>query len=86
MPSRGSTMDDINVTAWVGHSLSTTAIVGTLAGVFPPIAAVAAFIWYSLQIYESQTVKKFFARRRAHKIAKYKAKLIQLETLNKEDK
>lgn len=83
MPTRGATMDDYNITAWIGHSLSGAAILGTLAGWFPPIAAVVAFIWYSIQIWESDTVQKYRSRRRARKIARYKAALTHLEELDK---
>lgn len=82
----GDDMQDFNVTAWVGHSLSTTAILGALAGFFPWIAALAAFIWYSIQICESDTVKKYLAKRRAHKIARLKARVDLLEKYEKEDK
>lgn len=82
----GKPMEEFNLTAWVGHSLSTTAILGTIVGWFPPIAAVAAFIWYSIQIAESDTVQKFLNKRRAHKIARLKAKVELLEKYEKEEK
>lgn len=34
-----------------------TAVVGTIAGLLPPIAALAAILWYAIQILESKTVQ-----------------------------
>jgi len=70
---------------WIGHSVSTVAILGTLAGLLPPIAALAAFLWYSVQLYESRTVRHYFAHRRAKKIASLKARLKVLEEIHHED-
>jgi hypothetical protein len=84
MQLRGNLMEEANITAWVGHSLSTTAILGAVLGWFPPIAAAAAFCWYCVQLYESVTVQKFFMRRRTHKIARLRAKIKMLETLETE--
>jgi hypothetical protein len=74
-------MEDFNWIGWIGHSLSGTAILGSLIGFFPPIAAVAAFVWYTIQIWESQTMRNYFARRRARRIARYRAEIVRLETL-----
>ena len=43
-----------------GHMASIGAILGTLFGYLPYIAAVVAVIWYLLQIWESQTVQKWW--------------------------
>jgi hypothetical protein len=56
----------------VADIISLGAIAGTLMHFLPPIAAVLAIIWYCLEIYESETVKHYFARRhrrlrRAHR-------------------
>lgn len=56
-------------------AISAGTIVGALAGLLPPLAAVAAIIWYAIQIYESKTFRvhlrlrrmKARARRLAHK-------------------
>jgi hypothetical protein len=88
----GRPMDDYSaLTAWVGHSLSTTAILGSLAGLFPPIAAVAAVIWYTIQVYESRTFQHWYRNRqmvhRARKLAKLRAKekivLAKIEAIEK---
>ena len=64
---------------YLGHSLSGTAIVGTLLGWFPPVAAVAAFVFYTIQIYESRTIQRAIARHRALKIARLKARIQVIE-------
>lgn len=85
-------MDDYSaLTAWVGHSLSGTAILGSLVGLFPPIAAAAAFIWYLIQVYESRTFQHWFRNRqmkyRAKKLAKLRAQekivLAKIEAIEK---
>lgn len=47
------------------HIASLGAIVGSYAGFFPAIAAIVAVVWYSLEIYESQTVQSALARWKA---------------------
>lgn len=37
--------------------LSASAIVGALAQILPPLAALAGVIWYGIQIWESKTVQ-----------------------------
>lgn len=84
-------MDDATITAVVGHSISGAAIVGSLTGWFPPVAAVAAFIWYTIQIYESRTFQHWFRnylmKKRARKLAKLRAKekivLARIEAIEK---
>lgn len=49
------------------HVVSLGALVGTVAGWFPWLAAFVAFVWYVLQIYESHTVQKWLARRAVRK-------------------
>lgn len=44
--------------------ISAIAIVGTFAGLLPPMAALAAVIWYTVQIWESDTVQTFVRGRR----------------------
>lgn len=38
-------------------ALSAVAIIGTLANLLPPLAALAGLIWYVVQIWESKTVQ-----------------------------
>lgn len=46
------------------HAISVAAILGTFAGWLPPLAALAAIIWYAINIYESKTVQAWLAQRR----------------------
>lgn len=48
----------------VADTISAGAIVGSILGVLPPVAALAATIWYAVQIWESHTVQKWW---RLHK-------------------
>ena len=56
---------------------STFVVIGTIVGWLPYIAAFAAFVWYVIQIWESNTIQNWYtarvAVRRARKIAKLKA-------------
>lgn len=62
---------------WSFAALSTGAIIGTILGWLPYIAAFAAFVWYVIQIWESRTIQHWWANRqmlrRARKIAQLKA-------------
>jgi len=44
--------------------VSAGAVIGSIAGILPPIAAVFAIIWYCIQIYESKTVQNWIRRRK----------------------
>lgn len=55
----------VNITA---DGISAVAIVGAMVGILPAFAAIAAIIWYSVQIYESRTVQKHLRRRRLRRI------------------
>lgn len=73
-------MED-GMTSWIGHTLSSAAIVGTIFGLFPPIAAVAAFIWYMVQLWESKTVQRWVRQRRQRKINRLKTQISVLEAI-----
>ena len=64
---------------WVGNIASVAAILGTFVGWVPAIAAGVALCWYLIQIYESQTLQRWLASRRARKIAHLRAKIVELE-------
>jgi len=55
---------------WVGHLVSVGAIIGTIAGYLPAVAAIIAMLWYLVQLYESGTVQSYLRGRRDRKIAK----------------
>ena len=69
---------------WIGHTLSLGSIVGALAGFFPAVASLVALIFYLFQIYENKTFQLWLRNRRIKKLAKLKAKMLVLETLEKQ--
>lgn len=48
-------------------TVSALAIVGAFAGLLPPLAALGALIWYTIQIWESKTVQGWITKRRHHR-------------------
>lgn len=44
------------------------AIIGAIAGLLPPLGALAALIWYGIQIYESKTIQRHVRHARLKKI------------------
>jgi len=66
-------------TYWLGNGTAAAAIVGTLLGWAPAIAAVIAGGWYLLQMYESKTVQGYVRDRRIRRLARLKASAIMLE-------
>ncbi len=74
-----------HILSWFGNGASGVAIVSTMFGWLPPAAALIAIVWYLIQIYESVTVQKWLAGKRARKIARLKARVIMMEAQNKPD-
>lgn len=72
-------MDNIDLGALTGHSLSVAAIVGSFFGWFTPLAALAAFIWYCIQIYSSKPVQEWLHSRRLRRLARIKKEMARLE-------
>lgn len=70
---------DHSTFSWVGNSVALGAIVSTIVGLVPAVAALLALIWYIIQIYESETTKKWLAARKARKIIRLKIELAKLE-------
>ena len=68
-------MSEHPVFQWIGNLVSLAAIVGALAGWLPIFAALVAIIWYSIQIWESATVRHYLNHRRTIRKAKKIAKL-----------
>lgn len=48
-------------------TISAGAIVGAFMGILPPIAALAATVWYGVQIWESHTVQKWWRLHKRHR-------------------
>lgn len=76
-------MEKHDVGNWLGHAISAGAIIGTLAGWVPVIAALVALVWYVIQISESATVRRWLAARRTRKIERLRAKLARAEHIAK---
>ena len=72
-------MDHQGIVQWVGNIFSIGAIWAAFVGVAPAAGALVALIWYTIQIKESETAKRWFASRRTRKIARLKARLVKLE-------
>lgn len=55
-------VDQLDLTHVTGHTLSLASIFGSFLGFIPAMAALAGFVWYMIQIYESETVQKKLER------------------------
>lgn len=60
-PASDTTWDIPHVT---GHILSFGSVIMSFVGLIPVFAALAGFVFYMIQIYESATVQKWLDRRR----------------------
>ena len=49
-------------TKHVIDSISVLTVVGTLADILPPVAALVTIIWTGIRIYETETVQKLLKR------------------------
>lgn len=67
---------------WFAHIASLGGLVGASLGVLPPIGAIVAIIWYVLNILDHPRVQKWMHYRRARKIARLEAKLIELRAMS----
>ena len=74
-------VESFSVDKVVGNSLSLGAIVGTLMGWLPYLAAIIAVIWYLIQIYETNTVQTWLRTRRLAKIVRLKEEQLRLENI-----
>jgi len=68
-----------NINLWLGNIVSAGAVVSTVLGWAPAIAAIVALIWYLIQIYESETARRWMDGRRHRKIARLKARVLMME-------
>lgn len=55
------------------------AIVASLLGWLPPVAAVVAIAWYLIQIWESRTIQSWVLKRHERRIVRLAAKLAELK-------
>lgn len=75
----------LHVVSAASHPLAFAALVSSLAGVFPVIAALVAFTYYCLQIYESKTMANWRAERRRQKVERLQEKIKELEQEQEEE-
>jgi hypothetical protein len=64
---------------WVVGTGSTGVVISTVLGFLPPIAAVIAFVWYCIQIYESPTVQRWNDARLRKKLIRLHQRSAALE-------
>lgn len=77
----GDTMGDpASFWHWLWHGLSLGTIVGAVIGWLPAIAALAAFVWYVINVYESKTMQTWMRARRERKIAHHRLKILRLKS------
>ena len=70
---------------WLGNIISAGAILSTILGWAPAIAAVVALVWYVIQISESETVRRWRAARLHRRIVRLKATLLSLQARVRQD-
>lgn len=58
---------NVRILTHVADTISAFAILGTFIKVLPPIAALAATLWYLVQVWESHTVQKWW---RLHRLGR----------------
>lgn len=73
-------MENHTISQWIGNIAGVGAIITTMLGVLPAVAALVAFVWYLIQIWESKTVKDIRDRRKIEKLARLKAKVLVMES------
>lgn len=73
--------DPQRILSHTADSISAVAIVGTIMGYLPALAALAAIIWYAVQIWESKPVQRHIRLRRLHR---RRIKLRKLEAIQRE--
>lgn len=72
-------MDHHNLPNWIGNGASAIAVIGSLLGALPVIAALIAIVWYAIQIRESETYRTWRRQRRERQLSHLKAQLLLLE-------
>lgn len=51
-------------TKYVGDAITAAAVLGTLVGYLPPLAAAATLVWTCIRIWETDTVQKIIIKLR----------------------
>lgn len=71
--------DHHSIINWVFNGVALGTIVTSIVGLIPAFAAIVAATYYAVQVWESETVRRWRADRHRAKIAHLKAKLLALE-------
>jgi len=71
-------MDWDHLNTWLGNLFSAGAIVGTLLGWLPVLAALIGAVWYCVQIYESKTFQSWLTVRRTKRVEMLEARLARM--------
>lgn len=64
---------------WFGNIASVGAVVTSMLGYIPAIGAGVAIVWYSIQIYESDTMKRYRQDRLRRKLIRLHQQATELE-------
>lgn len=79
--------NDHPISNWISNLLGGGALISTWIGFLPTLTGVIASLiagaWYTIQIAESETVRRWFALRRTRKLAKLKARVLMMEAQSK---
>ena len=70
---------DTDIHHIIGHVASGVALLGALIGIVPAVAAVVAFVWYAVQIYESKTFQDYLKRRREKYVVLQQKRIIRMQ-------
>lgn len=54
--------ENVEVAKHIGDGLSALVVLGALASILPPIAALFTIVWTGLRIYETRTVQRLLGR------------------------
>jgi hypothetical protein len=64
---------------WLGNIASVGAVLTSMFGYIPAIGALVAIVWYSIQIYESDTVKRWQWDRLRRKLMRLQQEAAEIE-------
>jgi chromate transport protein ChrA len=63
----------------ISYVVAPGVLAATVAAALPPLAALVAIVWYTVQIYESRTVQRWLAMRQLRRLARMKAAVLMME-------
>jgi len=75
--------DFLHADQWVGHLASLGVIAVSMTGLIPAAAALVAFFWYVVQLYESRTFQLWLLKRRIRQTTVQAAKIEAVNLVKK---